>query len=289
MRTSDTNGNMDTAIAYQNKDLVSKLFGDRMKGKPLSLFGLESELRVGDVRPTNIPVVRARELRMDNLFELEDKSVAILDYESAYKKTNFIKYGRYIMDVADRYLREGKEPDIHMMVLYTADIEEAKTVMERTACSIRVEASCLAGAPSEKWMEEARRRISEDELTDEALMHLVILPLTYKGKEEKQNAIRECVELAKKIRDKEQETFVLAGILTFTDKVISEETKRYIKEVIGMTQVGKMLMDEARQETKKRKARNMLKRGDSLEEIAEVLELSIDTIKAWEEEACALV
>ena len=48
-------------------------------------------------------------------------------------------------------------------------------------------------------------------------------------------------------------------------------------------------MDEARQETKKRTARNMLKRGDSLEEIAEVLELSIDTIKAWEEEACALV
>ena len=82
---------------------------------------------------------------------------------------------------------------------------------------------------------------------------------------------------------------MLAGILSFTDKVINEETRQYIKEVIGMTQVGKMLMDEARQETKKRTARNMLKRGDSLEEIAEVLELSIDTIKAWEEEACALV
>ncbi len=83
-----------------------------MKGKSLSLFGLETDLKVVDVRPTNIPIVQARELRMDNLFELEDGSVAILDYESEYKKVNFTRYGRYIMDVIDRYLKEEKETDI---------------------------------------------------------------------------------------------------------------------------------------------------------------------------------
>jgi len=80
MASKDT----DTAIAYQNKDIVSKLFGDRMKGKPLSLFGLRTDLKVVDVRPTNIPIVQAKELRMDNLFELEDGSVAVLDYESEH-------------------------------------------------------------------------------------------------------------------------------------------------------------------------------------------------------------
>jgi len=35
----------DTSIAYQNKDIVSKLFGQQMKGKSLSLFGLISDLR----------------------------------------------------------------------------------------------------------------------------------------------------------------------------------------------------------------------------------------------------
>ena len=39
-------------IAYQNKDIVSKLFGERMKGKSLSLFGLGMDLKVVDVRPT---------------------------------------------------------------------------------------------------------------------------------------------------------------------------------------------------------------------------------------------
>ena len=41
-----------------------------------------------------------------------------------------------------------------------------------------------------------------------------------------------------------------------------------------MTQVGKMLMDEADTKRAKRTARNMLKRGDSLEEIAEVCGLN---------------
>ena len=94
----------DKSIAYQNKDIVSKLFGDRMKGKPLSLFGLGSDLKVVDVRPTNIPIVRARELRMDNLFELEDGSVAILDYESTCKEearqtaVNMLQSGRFSVE-----------------------------------------------------------------------------------------------------------------------------------------------------------------------------------------------
>lgn len=120
---------------------------------------------------------------MDNLFELEDGSVAIIDYESDYKEVNFIKYGRYIMDVIDRCLREGKEPDIHMVVLYTADVEHAETSFVRTACKIQMETSYLVKAPSEKWMADIRKGISEQNLTDGELMHLVLLPLTYKGKE----------------------------------------------------------------------------------------------------------
>ncbi len=285
MKPKDT----DVSIAYQNKDIVSKLFGSQMRGKALALFGLKSDLKVVDVKPTNIPIVQARELRMDNLFELEDGSIAILDYESEYKKENFAKYGRYTMDVFERYLREGKEPDIHMMVLYTADIEKSETVLRRTAFTIEAEVSYLVEVPSEEWLADAKRKIDENTITDEVLMHLVILPLTYKGEEKKQQAIKECVNLAKQILDKEQETFVLAGILAFTDKVINEKTKNYIKEVLGMTQVGKMLIDEGRQEIAKKTARNMLKRGDSLEEIAEVLELPVETIKAWEQESCAVV
>ncbi len=147
----------------------------------------------------------------------------------------------------------------------------------------------MTALPSEEWLKEAQKGIADHAVTDEILIHLVLLPLTYKGEEKKQEAIRACVDLARQLPDKEQETFALAGILTFTDKIISDETKRYIKEVLGMTQVGKMLMDDADIRRAKRTAKNMLKRGDSIEDIAEVLELPTETIKAWEKEFFAVV
>ena len=65
-------------------------------------------------------------------------------------------------------------------------------------------------------------------------MKLIILPLTYKGKEKKKQAVKEAVELAKKIVNKEKKTFVLSGILVFADKIIDSETAKYIKEVVRL-------------------------------------------------------
>lgn len=283
----------DTGIAYQNKDIVSKMFGAGMEGKPLSLFGLDTEKKVISVQPTNIPIVEARELRIDNLFELEDGSIAILDYESDYKEENFFKYGNYIINVSKNYWRSRQKPDIHMMVIYTADIENAETIWHRTACDIRTETACLVNVDSEAWFDEAQNGIEKGLITDEVLMHLILYPLTFKGNEKKQIAIRRSIDLAKTIEDKELESFVLAGVLAFTDKVIDERTRKEIKEVLRMTQVGKMLFDEGRQEgdlaRAKKTALKMLARGDSEKEIADVLELPISMIEAWKEEVlCAI-
>lgn len=283
----------DTNISYQNKDIVAKFFGDRMKGKSLSLFGLNTDQKVVRVAPTNIPVVLAQELRMDNVFELDDESVAIVDYESSYKEENFFKYGKYIINVSERYWHDKKKPDIHMLVIYTADVEMSKAVWHKTACDIRIEAAYLAKTDSEAWFSEAQRQIAESAVTDEAMMHLIFYPLTFSGDADKQTAIRRSVDLAKTIKDREQECFVLAGILAFTDKIISKGIRDEIKEVIHMTQIGQMLFDEGRQEGElaqaKKTAKNMFARGDRAEDIAEVLEIPVDTVKAWREEALCTV
>ena len=78
-------------IAYQNKDITSKFLAEHLKGKSFRVYGLDLP-EIKEVRPTNIPVVQANELRMDNLFELEDGTVAIVDYESDYEEEDKIKY-----------------------------------------------------------------------------------------------------------------------------------------------------------------------------------------------------
>lgn len=52
------------------------------------------------------------------------------------------------------------------------------------------------------------------------------------------------VELASRIQNREQQVFVLAGIMTFTDKVIDEDTANEIRRVIGMTKIGMMIERE---------------------------------------------
>ena len=77
-------------IAYQNKDITSKVLAERFQGKTFRVYGLDLP-QIIKAGPTNIPAVTASELRIDNLFELADCSVAIVDYESIYKKENKIK------------------------------------------------------------------------------------------------------------------------------------------------------------------------------------------------------
>lgn len=180
------NGKKNKAdIAYQNKDVASKVVGEALEGKSLAAFGLPY-VEIMKSLPTNLPVVESNELRLDHLFLLGDGAVGIIDYESDYSEENFIKYLNYAARVISRYAKK-------------------------------------------KQLEQ---------------LQLMILPLTVKGKENKQKLTVKAVELARQIKDRRQETEVLAGILTFADKVIDEECRRRIKEEIEMTQIAKMIYDD---------------------------------------------
>ena len=61
----------DINIAYQNKDITSKLFAERFQGKSLNIYGLDLP-PVKQALPTNIPEIVANELKIDNVFLLED-------------------------------------------------------------------------------------------------------------------------------------------------------------------------------------------------------------------------
>ena len=59
--------------------------------------------------------------------------------------------------------------------------------------------------------------------------------------------IQETVNLALKLQDREQQLFVLAGILTFTDKIIDQESAKTIRRAIQMTKVA-MIFEKEKEE-----------------------------------------
>lgn len=235
------------AITYHNKDVASKVVGEALVGRSLAPFGLP-DLKIKGVLPTNLPAVESNELRIDNLFVLEDDGVAILDYESEYDRENFVKYLNYAARVIKRYARQKRLKElteIRIIVIYTADVESTCEEYDLKGVKIRIEASYLVGMDTKKIYKKIRMKIRNGEsLTEEERMQLMILPLTIKGRKKKQKVIVKAVELAKELIDQKERLEVLAGILTFTDKVIDDDCREKVKEEMKMTQVEQMIFDD---------------------------------------------
>ncbi len=234
-------------IAYQNKDIVSKVFAERCKGKSLTVYGMKLP-PVKAVLPTNIPVIQANELRIDNVFLLEDDTIVILDYESEYKRKNKHKYIRYINQVAEYYTKEWKRTvKIRMIVIYTADIAPRQTsdVFDVKSLRLTTESVYLSEIDSEAVTKRLTRKIKNKEaLTETEMMEFVILPLSYKGKEEKNKSIRRAIDLAKEISDEETKVFLLSGVAVFADKVVRDDYLSEIRRLVQMTRLGQMFEQE---------------------------------------------
>lgn len=234
-------------ITYQNKDVVSKIFGENLREKSLAVYGVNIP-KITEVLPTNLPVIEANEMRLDNLFRLEDGSIALVDYESVYKRKDKIKYLGYIVRTLKRdELLGDSERMIRMIVIYTGDVKKGTTEAKLdTGClQFTVEEiflSELNGAEIESMLTEQIK--SEGVLNEEEQMQFVILPLIYAGRKEKQECIRRCFELTKEIKSPEMQIFLLSGLLVFTDKVIMQEDSERIRRWIKMTKVGRLFEEE---------------------------------------------
>ena len=254
MSEKNDNEKQKSPIIYHNKDVISKIFGENLKEKSLDVYGINIP-KIKAVLPTNLPVVEANEMRLDNIFQLEDDSVALIDYESKYEYADKIKYLNYVVRTLKRNELIGKlDKPIRMIVIYTGDVKKGSTdpKLDTGCLKFTVEEVFLSELDAVKIEEILKKKIENGGiLTDKEQMQFVIHPLIYPGKEQKQEAIRKCFELAKKISSPEIQTFLLSGLLVFTDKVIAKQDSERIKRWINMTKVGQLFEEEKQEALRK--------------------------------------
>ena len=182
---------------------------------------------------------------------LADGTAAIVDYESEYSEKDKIKYLNYITGTANRYVKAKRDcPILRMIVIYTGDIKREQIVEEYHigAISLKIETACLSELNAQEILTRLKEKVErKEQLTDEELMEFIILPLSYHKIEEKEEKIKETVELATKIADRQQQIFTLAGIAVFTDKIIDKETAGKIRRMIEMTQIAQIFEEEKQQ------------------------------------------
>lgn len=234
-----------TAVAYQNKDIVSKIFGEAMKEKSLHVYGLDIP-KVLDVMPTNLPSLELNELRIDNIFLLEDGSYAIIDYESRYRYINKVKYLGYVLRVLRRLIKDKvdlRKVKIRIIIIYTADVRRGTTepAFQAGAVQLITEEAFLIEINADAEYQRILKKVEEKQLLDEEdQMKMIILPLAYRGRERQKVAVKKMVELIKSIEEQNTQRFLLAGILSFTDKIIDGEVAEEIRRRLDMTKVGRI-------------------------------------------------
>lgn len=236
-------------IAYQNKDVVSKIFAESLKEKAFDVYGLNLP-KVVDVLPTNLPSIELNEMRIDNLFLLDDGSYAIIDYESSYSYLNKLKYLGYILRALRRLRQEGidiRTVTIRMIVIYTADVERGKTnsALHVGALHLFTEEAFLTDIDGEREFIRLQNMIEcGSPFNDEDMMTFIILPLTFRGRDLQKEYLNKVITLAKQIRQEEIQHYLLAGILSFSDKIIEDDVAEELRRKLNMTKVGKIIYDE---------------------------------------------
>ena len=285
--------NDNVSIAWQNKDIVSKLLAEEFKGKTFAVYGIDVP-KIAEAKPTNLPAVEANELRLDNLFYLTDGSVAFVDYESSYCEENKVKYLGYLARIVKRLYNELKRiPLIRIIIIYTADVEKGSTKPKLFAGSFSMElteAFLIDQDSAAIWMSLKEKIENKARLSDEDLMRMVIYPLTFRGNALKRQAVTDIITLAKGMKDKQRMAFALKLIYVFSDKFITDEDADRIKEVLTMTKVDRLYYEEKRkaleENTKKvtedvtlRIARQCLLNGRSVEEVAADTDLPLEEVQ----------
>lgn len=228
-------------IAYPNKDIMSKVFGEKLKNKSFDVYGITAS-RIVSVLPVNLPVVEANEMATDNLYEMEDGSYAMVDYESAFRESSKIKYVNHIARIVKKY---GTKIRLRMIVLYTCSARNVNLKLDVGCLQLTIEAGYLADLDVEEILRIITEKINREEaLTDTEVMQLIVLPLTQRKKKNQRRLLKKSVDLAKKVRDEEQQVFILAGIITFADKIIDTEFAKQVEEWIMMTKVARLFEEE---------------------------------------------
>ena len=143
---------------------------------------------------------------------------------------------------------------IRIIIIYTADVSRMQTqdILDAGDVVISTTEAFLLEIASEEVKARIQKKIHEKQTLDERdLMELIVLPLTYKGKDNQRNAAQEAVLLAREIEDEAMQEMALAGILSFSDKIIDRKLASEIRRCLSMTKVGAIIAKELEESEEK--------------------------------------
>lgn len=207
----------------------------------MSFFGIDTKITAP--AETEIKNIDIKTGYTDYLFYTEDGGYLHFEFQTTNKRDDIKRFLYYDASLFYKEMRK-----IKTMVIYSADIDEVETCIDAGTIKYEIEAFYMKNLNGDEKLKYLSEKILKREsLTEQDILSLTFLPLM-SGKESKSKRTLESIELADKIPNSSEKLKCITLLYALFDKFGDEVSKKRFKEVIAMTEIGKMIRDEAIQE-----------------------------------------
>jgi len=273
---------LETKISKQYRDLIQKHVSGLFKDSALEFYGIKTA-KIKELINVELPDVVVKGSSTDFIFLLEDDTYLHLEFQTTYNKDDLIRFAAYDLRL---YARDGRR--IITVVVYTADVEAADVELDIGSMVYRPGKVMMVDYDGNKIYRDLRKKIKAGlDLTDEDMLNLIFLPLM-KHTIPRDELAKNSIKLANTIPDKTKRDVCLAAVFAFASKYLNESEMEGLKEVVRMTDLVDMIVEEAVEEAIEDReielARDMLRDNEPIEKIVRYVRLDEGTIVRLKDE-----
>lgn len=221
----------------KHEDAIMKMGFDYFRDTILKSLGIDYEfVNLGPTEPIELTI---HSLYMDFTFLTKEGFYIHIEFQTTDKGENDLR--RFLAYDAVYSHKTGK--NVITYVIYSGGIKSVKTELNMGLFTYRIQPIYLKDRNADEVFEKIRQKQEDGtELTEEDYASLSLTPLM-SGNMKIKEKIKEAVILSKKKRGLTAEK-TMAMLYTLADKFLDSKDLDEIKEVISMTRLGQMLLDE---------------------------------------------
>ena len=238
----------------KHEDAIMKMGFDYFRDTILKSLGIDYEFV--NLGPTELIELTIHSLYMDFTFLTKEGFYIHIEFQTTDKGENDLR--RFLAYDAVYSHKTGK--NVITYVIYSGGIKSVKTELNMGLFTYRIQPIYLKDRNADEVFEKIRQKQEDGtELTEEDYASLSLTPLM-SGNMKIKEKIKEAVILSKKKRGLTAEK-PMAMLYTLADKFLDSKDLDEIKEVISMTRLGQMLLDEGMEKGMKKGMKKGMEQG----------------------------
>ena len=238
----------------KHEDAIMKMGFDYFRDTILKSLGIDYEFV--NLGPTELIELTIHSLYMDFTFLTKEGFYIHIEVQTTDKGENDLR--RFLAYDAVYSHKTGK--NVITYVIYSGGIKSVKTELNMGLFTYRIQPIYLKDRNADEVFEKIRQKQEDGtELTEEDYASLSLTPLM-SGNMKIKEKIKEAVILSKKKRGLTAEK-TMAMLYTLADKFLDSKDLDEIKEVISMTRLGQMLLDEGMEKGMKKGMKKGMEQG----------------------------